>query len=829
MKGSIANIDREFTQVVFEEQRNLMVEVWYGNVKDKTDVLKYILSKANAVPRYNPLILQPKAKQTFAKIPYVESELARVEYLKNNLDARTSLWVIVDLFSPAGKLLVRNAMAFSEEADESTRVALFPQNDASLRAWNMVFSADPDALNQTLESLCPEEVRITAGDLPDLPLASLAMSMCKTDSCVVANGRVLQISKDTLFGIDEFKMLVASEEKERVTKVDELLRTSSSKVSGDLVLSASSLAGIVLSQQRQFVDTSGFPEGMSELTLTLTGGKDSFLSVKTILNPLTAEAQKIASVLRLLHERFQCKVEVILVPEVSVSDFPLQNFYRFSGVEDKEEPVLYPSVEFDGMPRSQLLTLKVFTPEYWIVYPLDTGEVDTDNIRLETEGDVHASFVLKSLLVTGHAHEKDTRAPPAGMQLELYSAGSAKTTPDDDKAGLYSDTLVMNNLGYFQLQANPGVWRMQLAEGPSRSIYQVSEDHSVGKDYERIVLLRDFSGNVEDLEVNKRPGKEEMQLLESLDENSADSGIWTKVASKLFDQKDTEEKDETIHVFSLASGALYERFIRIMMVSVASATKSPLKFWIIENFLSPRFKKTIGKLAEAYGFDYALVTYRWPYWLHGQTEKQRIIWGYKILFLDVLFPLNLRKVIYVDADQVVRADLKELWDMDLKGRPYGYTPFCDSRKETLGFQFWRSGYWKDHLRGRPYHISALYVVDLVVFRKMAVGDRLRAIYDSLSRDPNSLSNLDQDLPNYAQNMVPIFSLPQEWLWCESWCSDTSKKTAKTIDLCNNPLHKEPKLDMAKRVISGKTRRSHHLHILRTLVIQDRCSRRVGSS
>ena len=30
--------------------------------------------------------------------------------------------------------------------------------------------------------------------------------------------------------------------------------------------------------------------------------------------------------------------------------------------------------------------------------------------------------------------------------------------------------------------------------------------------------------------------------------------------------------------------------------------------------------------------------------MHVQTEKQRIIWAYKILFLDVLFPLNLKKV-----------------------------------------------------------------------------------------------------------------------------------------------------------------------------------------
>lgn len=32
------------------------------------------------------------------------------------------------------------------------------------------------------------------------------------------------------------------------------------------------------------------------------------------------------------------------------------------------------------------------------------------------------------------------------------------------------------------------------------------------------------------------------------------------------------------------------------------------------------------------------------------------------------------------------------------------------------------------------------------------------------------------------HQVPIKSLPQEWLWCETWCDDRSKKSAKTIDL-----------------------------------------------
>jgi UDP-glucose:glycoprotein glucosyltransferase len=71
---------------------------------------------------------------------------------------------------------------------------------------------------------------------------------------------------------------------------------------------------------------------------------------------------------------------------------------------------------------------------------------------------------------------------------------------------------------------------------------------------------------------------------------------------------------------------------------------------------------------------------------------------------------------------------------------------------------------------------------------MAAGDILRGHYQQLSADPNSLANLDQDLPNNLQREVPIFSLPEDWLWvspklflpyrkpshnlshqCETWC------------------------------------------------------------
>jgi len=68
-----------------------------------------------------------------------------------------------------------------------------------------------------------------------------------------------------------------------------------------------------------------------------------------------------------------------------------------------------------------------------------------------------------------------------------------------------------------------------------------------------------------------------------------------------------------------------------------------------------------------------------------------LIWAYKILFLDVLFPLDVPRILFIDADQVVRADVKELWDQNLHNRVYGFTPFCNSNEATAGFRFWEQG------------------------------------------------------------------------------------------------------------------------------------------
>ncbi|RZF43620.1 hypothetical protein LSTR_LSTR010879 [Laodelphax striatellus] len=426
-----------------------------------------------------------------------------------------------------------------------------------------------------------------------------------------------------------------------------------------------------------------------------------------------------------------------------------------------------PYAKFTNMPGAPLLTQNMHVPENWLVESI-VSPYDLDNIRLEeVQSVVHSQFELEHLLLEGHCFEATMGNPPRGLQITLGT----------ESEPVVVDTIVMANLGYFQLKANPGAWILRLRQGRSSEIFDITSHEGSDTPVNSTdikVLISSFRSHVLKLRVTKKPDKIGMDLLGEDDDSQP--GLWNSITSTFGSSKEEQAEAETINIFSVASGHLYERFLRIMMLSVLKNTKSPVKFWFLKNYLSPTFKDFLPRMAKEYGFQYELVQYKWPRWLHQQTEKQRIIWGYKILFLDVLFPLDVKKIIFVDADQVVRADMKELVDLDLGGAPY----------DDLQIVFWKHGYWRNHLQGRRYHISALYVVDLRRFRKIAAGDRLRGQYQALSQDPNSLSNLDQDLPNNMIHQVAIKSLPQEWLWCETWCDDDSKKYAKTIDLTRPP-------------------------------------------
>ena len=110
--------------------------------------------------------------------------------------------------------------------------------------------------------------------------------------------------------------------------------------------------------------------------------------------------------------------------------------------------------------------------------------------------------------------------PPRGLQITL----GTEIQP------VMVDTIVMANLGYFQLKANPGEWLLRLRQGRSAEIYDITtvDGQDViheGSDVK--VLLSSLRSHVLKLKVSKKPDKANMDLLSDDDKNS---GLWNSIS-----------------------------------------------------------------------------------------------------------------------------------------------------------------------------------------------------------------------------------------------------------------------------------------------------------
>ena len=150
----------------------------------------------------------------------------------------------------------------------------------------------------------------------------------------------------------------------------------------------------------------------------------------------------------------------------------------------------------------------------------------------------NVAFELKSLLIGGQCFDVRDRRPPNGLQLELQSVlpsiaaaaatGSASSSASTAEGGgaasnngttttttspppamthhlkSKTDTLVMQNLGYFQLKAAPGVFSLQLAPGRARDLFELAADATTrAASQVQPVVVADFDATIEQFRVRK--------------------------------------------------------------------------------------------------------------------------------------------------------------------------------------------------------------------------------------------------------------------------------------------------------------------------------------
>lgn len=721
-----------------EITRGIQKMIYLGDFLDeKFDFYQHIMTQPNVVSHRNSYIVpsnaHPLVIQEFSTAKK-SNELKYFQASKDQQVANVNLWVSVDLNTAHGLKLASEALLYAE-SNPKVRVALihnpisiadeaeitipvvdqdnkptfsdllgsiiFTNKDTDIEQLSkLVDNAIEQLDKQSSEgNLVPEaiipgspiiemEAKAQSNNWKNLVSALEKDGLDKLFHGVIVNGRVVgPLPPSAAFSKENFATLVDLEYSKRIAPIVQAIAEVKYAIpSSDDLADVLTKISVLIETDKAITSNSLTEENepvyrhrvyenipKTKHTRVIVGDPDnSFLQIGFIIDPLSETAQKWVPMINTLATIEGVSVIMYLNPVNGLQELPLKRFYRY--VFDNEphfDPVTgvqeIPTAYFNELPTKPLYTLGVETTNAWHV-TVREANMDLDNIFLNSlnkeEHGVSAVYELENILLEGHCLDSTNKSPPRGLEFEI-------ATPSNHS---HKDTLVMANLGYFQLKALPGVWNLGLREGRSSAIYSIEDIGTKGKwnwdaskknkkveQADGVLALTSFEGITVMPLVHKNPGMESEDVLESADDKKHDdgSGLWSSFSSKLFGKKNentdsvAKPKQAEINIFSVASGKLYERFLSIMIASVMEHTQSTVKFWFIENFLSPEFKDFVPYMAKEYGFDYEMVTYKWPSWLRAQHEKQRTIWGYKILFLDVLFPLDLDKVIFVDADQVM--------------------------------------------------------------------------------------------------------------------------------------------------------------------------------
>jgi len=302
-----------------------------------------------------------------------------------------------------------------------------------------------------------------------------------------------------------------------------------------------------------------------------------------VIDPATELAQRWGPILLSLSGLPSVFIKIYLNPTLTLTEVPIKRFYRYNfPLAPTFDPTtgreVAPAVEFGGMPEDVLFTLGLEAQKAWLTFPVEAIH-DLDNIRLADLGPadlpagVEAVYELENLLVEGHAREAVGAKPPRGLQLELVPVDFIETGARPN-AQVQADTIVMSNLGYFQLKANPGPWRVGLRPGRPSKVYTFE---SVGREGWKSgsvaetgdgVLVSTLEGLTLYPRFGRNPGEEATDLLADVKENEDKApGRWLGKVKGVFGLVSEREEGEVvasgpkqaeINIFTVASGLLYE-------------------------------------------------------------------------------------------------------------------------------------------------------------------------------------------------------------------------------------------------------------------------------
>ncbi|XP_058526609.1 UDP-glucose:glycoprotein glucosyltransferase 2 isoform X2 [Ochotona princeps] len=595
---------------------DLQKAILTGTLHDRQNAIDFLMDKDNVVPRINSSILNIQQQylnlipstvtadiEDVSTFSFLDSHDKSAVIAKNmfyvtqedDVISSVTLWVIADFDTPSGRKLLSTALKHMKTSVHSRLGVIYnpsskinEDNTAICRGILVAFlTQKSNSLRNFLGKLAKEETAtaIYSGHKIKTFLSegmdknafekkynTIGMNIFRThqlfcqdvlnlrpgETGVVSNGRFLGPLDKDLY-VEDFYLLekmTFSHLAEKIKGIAETMESNSKNVS-ELVMKIDSLVSSLPNFGTRY-DITFLKEDHSVVKIN-PQESDMFFDVTAVVDPLTREAQRMAQILIVLGKIINMKTKLFMNCRGKLSEAPLESFYRFvlepevmSGPSDS--PSLGPVAKFGDIPESPLLTLNMITPEGWLVEIVQSN-CDLDNIHLkDIERAVTAEYELEYLLLEGHCFDSVTEQPPRGLQFTL----GTKNQP------VVVDTVVMANLGYFQLKANPGAWILKLRDGKSEDIYQIVGHKGTDSQPDLgnvTVVMNSFKSKVLEVQVRKKQDKIKEDILSDKEEKK--KGMWDSIKSftRRLHKEDDKNKD-VLNIFSVASGHLYERFLR---------------------------------------------------------------------------------------------------------------------------------------------------------------------------------------------------------------------------------------------------------------------------
>lgn len=228
--------------------------------------------------------------------------------------------------------------------------------------------------------------------------------------------------------------------------------------------------------------------------------------ISCYLDPITIESQRGMSICNLFSHHFN--VKVFYTPKLQYAKYTSYSVpvNRYYGLKNLEGVEGLTSLEID---YSDGLDVR-----------RSGGDKDVDSIRCGKECEIEVEYIVKGIVIHGQAYYSNKTAAK-GLQISIY----------DERDEFIGDTRVMDNLGYWQLKVvKSGEYRIK------------------GKGVEEVIKVEGLGG--EYVFLNVEEGEEIASFQQDV--------VVEEEGSEL----------ETINIFSVCTGHLYERFMKIMMLSV---------------------------------------------------------------------------------------------------------------------------------------------------------------------------------------------------------------------------------------------------------------------